>query len=66
MDAVSVSESVATLTVQVTLDAMAIEVPIEVPITGQSGTASEYSPSPIVSQDLLSLILNPLFKYSTR
>ena len=42
VDAVSQSEAMTTLTVQITLDAMTVEAPISVPITAQSGTASEY------------------------
>ena len=40
VDTVSQSEDMTTLTVQITLETMEIEVPIVVPITAQSGTAS--------------------------
>ena len=44
VDAISVPEAAGDVTIQITLVAMANEVPIEIPITGMSGTASEYCP----------------------
>ena len=77
VDAISVPESVGDVTIQITLVAVANEVAIEIPITGMSGTASEYCPlspslPPFLSLSLslslswLTLILNFLLKYSTK